>query len=208
MKKLICAEDVETLHNEGKQTIFITQQTIITPSAKDLADDYQMKFEIKCAETDNISSDLTNISKEYLVTFLKKLLNQPELISGIKELSFEYEKHTSGLKIVRGSTITCSPVNKLNQKVCYQEIISETDSPFSAGILTIDASQFYEEGPSEAINYLIEGELQVTIDHTTYNVYPGDTVFIPQHTSICWSASNKVTILSVKSKDGEKNKSC
>lgn len=201
MKKLICAEDVETLKSKGDQVILIDNDTIITPSARDLADEYHMTFKKGLSEKFNDLSDTQNITKEYLVTLLKNLLSEAGM-SGLAEAPFEYQKHASGLKIVRGSTVKLSPLRAGNEGVSYQEILLSEESHFQLGILEIDHSHFCEKDMPESVNYVVNGGLQVTIDDTTFDASQGDIIFVPKASTIKWSTPSKATILSGKLKQG------
>lgn len=200
MKKLICAEDIETLYKEGKQCLTVTKQTIITPSAKDLAEEYNIVFQMQTdpVRTTNPAAYET-ISKEGLVSLLRQLLNDAG-IDGFSDVPFAYEKHRSGLKVVKGSTVKLKPLNLDNSRVRYQELITPAESRFSCGIMEIDDGCFYDDKTLESFNYIIEGELQLTIDGTTYTATKGDTIFIPENQAISWSTPNKVTILCGKLK--------
>ncbi|MBO0446923.1 hypothetical protein JZO78_11250 [Enterococcus ureilyticus] len=199
MKKLICAKDIEKLHSKKEQVIFIDKETIITPSAKDLAEDYQMSFKMGVSENKNLLANTQKVSKEYLVTLLKKLLKEAG-ITDFTESPFEYQEHSGGLKIIRGSTVKLSPLNNENNGLRYQEILTSEENNFELGILEIENSQFYQEDRLESVNYVVNGELHVTIDGITYDAYQGDIVFAPKHSAICWSTTSKVTILSGKFK--------
>ncbi|EOL43423.1 hypothetical protein [Enterococcus caccae] len=201
MKKLICAKDIETLHSNGDQVILIDKQTIITPSAKDLADEYQMTFKNKVSENLKSLDGTQEITKEDLVNMLKKLLNEAG-ITGFEDSPFEYQKHKNGLKIIRGSTVKLSPISATNENVCYQEILTSEESNLHLGILEINNSHFCEEDTLESINHVISGELSLTIDKTTFKASKGDIIFVPRHSAIHWSTPNKVTILSGKLKQG------
>lgn len=203
MKKLICAEDVERLKSKGDQVILIDKDTIITPSAKDLADEYHMTFKKGLSEKFNGLSDTQNITKEYLVTLLKNLLSEAGM-SGLAEAEspFDYQKHASGLKIIRGSTVKLSPLKAGNKGVSYQEILLSETSHIQLGILEIDHSHFCEEDMLESVNYVVKGGLQVTIDDTTFDASQGDIIFVPKASTIKWSTPSKVTILSGKLKQG------
>lgn len=37
MKKLVCEKDIQKLVNEGKKVCYVTEDTLVTPSAKDAA---------------------------------------------------------------------------------------------------------------------------------------------------------------------------
>jgi ethanolamine utilization protein EutQ len=204
MKKLICAEDIETLQKEGKKSLLITKKTIITPSAKDLAEAYQIVFHKQTEPEEKIAwPDHETISKEGLVSLLRQLLHDAGT-NIFSEAPFTFEKHTSGLKIIHGSTVKLQPLFKENPNVCYQELITPAESQMSGGILEIEKSSFYEEKTLESINYVIEGKLQLTIDGTTYMATKGDTIFIPKNHTVRWSTPDKVTILCGKLKGVDK----
>jgi ethanolamine utilization protein EutQ len=200
MKKLICAADIEALHKEGKKCLLVTKQTIITPSAKDLAEEYQIVFQMQ-AETEGIIdlAPYESISKEGLVSLLRQLVAEAG-INQLSNLPFAYEKHTSGLKIVKGTTVKLNPVQPDNPRIRYQELITPTESRFSGGILEIEESSYYDDTGLESLSYVIDGELQLTIAGTTYTANQGDTIFIPENQAVSWSTPNKVTILCGKLK--------
>lgn len=201
MKKLICAKDIETLHSNGHQVMLIDDQTIITPSAKDLADEYHMKIKKSFCEKQNSLSNVEGISKEDLVNLLKKLLNEVGL-AGFEEFPFEYQTHTSGLKIIRGSTVKLSPISDENDRVRYQEIVTLEESNMNFGLLEIDNSSFYEKDTAESVNHVVSGELTLTIDNAVFTAAKGDIIVVPKHSTVHWSTPSKVTILCGKSKQG------
>lgn len=47
MKQLVCAKDVETLKEEGKTELYIDEDAIVTPSARDAADSLGVTFSYK-----------------------------------------------------------------------------------------------------------------------------------------------------------------
>jgi ethanolamine utilization protein EutQ len=200
MKKLICAADIEALHKEGKKSLLITKQTIITPSAKDLAEEYQLAFQMQAEPEAAINlAPYESISKEGLVSLLRQLIAEAG-INPLANLPFAYEKHTSGMKIVKGTSVKLNPVQPDNPRLRYQELITPAESHFSAGILEIEESSYYDDTMLESLNYVIAGELQLTIAGTTYTANQGDTIFIPENQAVSWSTPNKVTILCGKLK--------
>lgn len=204
MKKLICAEDIETLYKEGKQCLTVTKQTIITPSAKDLAEEYNIVFQVQTEPVRTMNpAACETISKEGLVSLLRQLLNDAR-IDSFSDVPFAYEKHSSGLKIIKGSTVKLSPLNLDDPKIRYQELITPAESRFSCGIMEIQDSCFYDDQTLESFNYIIEGELQLTIGGATFTATKGDTIFIPENQAVSWSTPNKVTMFCGKSKGGGK----
>ena len=201
MKKLICAKDIESLYGQGDYVIMTDKQTIITPAATDLAAEYQMTFKQVMPEKINSLSGTQEMTKEYLVSLLKSILNDNDL-SVYEQLPYESETHASGIKIVRGSTIKCSPINENNPRVRYQSISSSEESPLDLGLLEIDESYYAEVAMHESIQYVISGKLQVTIDETIIEANAGDIIFVPENVKVKWSTPSKVTILVGKLKSG------
>ncbi|MBO0422147.1 cupin domain-containing protein [Enterococcus plantarum] len=201
MKKLICAKDIEILHSEGTQLVLTDKQTIITPSAKDLAEEYHMTFKETKPENDHSMSDTQDITKDQFVSLLKKLLIETGM-SEFQDRPFDYQEHSSGLKIIRGSTIKLSPLNDDVENVRYREIVTAGAGHFNLGLLEIETGHFNEEDTFESVNYVVEGDLHVTIEGAVFAANKGDVIYVPQHSAIQWSTTEKVTILSGKLKSG------
>lgn len=215
MKKLICAKDVEELNKQGKKVFPIDCKTIITPSAKDAAKLYGIKFSDNpacCEETlvgsacEKISEVAANcgtgIDSNMIFNVLKTLVDQgmlKGLLENVPSLPYNYEKGPNGLKVVRGNTVkmdyfdTGIPSNK----VYYQELISKEDASMSAGFLTIEESKFDWELCYEEIDYVIEGTLTLTIDGKTYTAYPGDVLFVPSGSKVVWGSPDKAKLFYV-----------
>ena len=188
MKKLICVSNVTQAHKNG-EAIFVDQNTIITPAAKDLIETFQVPLE-ECDKqvlTDTILPN--NLNKETLLQLLKMILadeNQP----------FSCEKHSTGLKVVRGDSVEMAVFDTGNpaDKVYYQELVSKEESKISAGFLEIDHSQFDLELTYEEIDYVISGTLEITIEGKKYTAHPGDVVFVPKNSKVIWGSPDKVKL--------------
>ena len=44
MKKLVCEKDIQKLVNEGKKVCYVTEDTLVTPSAKTLQEQLALRF--------------------------------------------------------------------------------------------------------------------------------------------------------------------
>lgn len=195
MKKLICADDVTKAHEQGTQTICIdSKNTIITPSARDMADTLDLKFEEGAAKEANplnvaLPKDLT---KETLVEMLRAILAGDTA----SDKPYIYKKHSNGLKTVDGSSVKMDvfETGNPNANVHFQEIISKEESHISAGFLEIDHSNFDWELTYEEIDYVIDGTLTIAIDGTTYTATAGDVVFVPKGSKVTWGSPDKARI--------------
>ncbi|QUH19594.1 cupin domain-containing protein [Alkaliphilus sp. B6464] len=214
MKKLICAKDVEAAGNQGEKVICIDSNTIITPSAKDVAKACGIEFsteasvcesksacEAKVAET--VKNCGEGLDSEMIYNLLKTMMDKG-LLNGIldsimKPKPYEAETASNGLKVVRGSSVKFDTFDtgNPNAKVSYQELISKEESAMSAGFLTIDNSKFDWELTYEEIDYVIEGTLTVTIDGKTLTAYPGDVVYVPSGSKVIWGSPDKAKVFYV-----------
>lgn len=214
MKKLICAKDVEAAKNQGKKVIFIDSNTIITPSAQDVAKARGIAFsaeapvcqsktayEEKATEPAEVGQD--GLDSEMLYKLLQAMMDKG-LLNGILDSlmnpkPYVAESAENGLKVVRGNSVKFDVFDTGNPdaKVSYQELISKDEASMSAGLLTIDHSQFDWELTYEEIDYVIEGTLTVTIDGKTLTAYPGDVLYVPSGSKVTWGSPDKAKVFYV-----------
>lgn len=169
--------------------IDITANTIITPSAKDLAEEYGITFN---QEAVNQCCSSEAVTKDRLFAILKQILTE----TNINQPLFNAEKHSNGLKVVHGQSVKMENFDTGNPsaKVNFQELISKDESQISAGFLEIDHSSFKWELTYEEIDYVIEGTLTIEIDGQTYTAQAGDVVFVPKNSKVVWGSPNKVRL--------------
>lgn len=207
MKQLICAKDVEAVNKSGKKVFYIDSNTIITPSAKDAANVYGIKFstetqccEEKACDTPKVSGG--EIDSNMIYTLLKALMDQgmlKGLLDNIQNLPYTAEKDQGGLKLIRGNTVKMDVFDTGNpdNKVFYQEIVSKDEASMSAGFLTIEKSSFEWELCYEELDYVIEGTLTVTINGKTFTAYPGDILYVPSGSKVVWGSPDKMKLFYV-----------
>lgn len=193
MKELICAKDVEAYQALGNSTISINCNTIITPSARDLAESYKMTFLEGEAEQKSSTKEscIEEVSQEQLLDFLRKLIANGSLANFLPP--YQMKKHGSGLKLVKGPSVKMDVFDTGNPKatVYFQELVSKEESKISAGFLTIDHSSFEWELTYEEIDYIIDGTVTVTIDGETFTAEAGDVLFVPKNSKVVWGSPNK-----------------
>jgi ethanolamine utilization protein EutQ len=196
MKQLICAKDVETLNAEGKKVFYVESGSIITPSAKDVADAFGITFCEKAEELPQVPAAFAgmDIDSEKIYMVLKTLMEKGLLNDLLKP--YESESHGNGLKVVRGNTVKMDvfDTGDPSVKAYYQELVSKEESHISAGFLTIENSKFVWELTYEEIDYVIEGTLTVTIDGKTYTAKAGDVLFVPSGSKVTWGSPDKARV--------------
>lgn len=213
MKKLISVKDVELALGEGKSVIYVDNNTLITPAARDVAAEMGLIFtpqpprehpfpESPKAMTSEKSQAL-GMDGEMLFQLLKQILNKGTLNSILESLKqpkpYEAETAGNGAKVVRGNSVRYDVFDTGNPqaKVTYQELISKEESSMSAGFLTIDQSQFDWTLSYQEVDYVIEGTLTVTIDGKTLTAYPGDVVFVPAGSKVTWGSPDRAKVFYV-----------
>ena len=198
MKKLVCARDIEECGKQGKSEYCVDSDTIITPSAKDAAEAYGIRFtdsisqpEAVCA---NAFAGMDKMDAAGLCQLLKTILEQGGLQTPSKP--YEEEHHGNGLKVVRGRTVKMDVFDTGNPDATayFQELVSKDESHISAGFLIIENSKFDWELTYEEIDYVIEGTLTITIDGKTYTAHAGDVLFVPANSKVVWGSPDRARV--------------
>lgn len=188
------------MKSKGENVLYIDKNTIITPSAKDVARACGIEFSLESPSCKPIQDsceqglDSELIYKTFKVLMDKGLLN--ELLDSISPKPYLAETASNGLKLVRGDSVKYDvfDTGNPNSNAFYQEVITEKESSTSAGFLTIDHSEFFTETTREETIYVIEGVLTVTIDGKTLKASPRDVLYIPLGSKITLGSSDKVKV--------------
>ena len=201
MKKLITAREVQECKDSGKSKLYVDKNTIITPAARDVASEKNISFvdgieeeaanSVKLIETNipNIMPEDKNMDMDLIYKIVKEVLAQ-SMVSDIKR-SFDSEVDPTGLKLIRGNTVQCDrfETGNPNAKVGLTDVVNTKESPnMGAGFLTIEKSSFDWELCYEEFEYIVEGNLDITINGKTYHGKAGDVFFIPKDSKITWSS--------------------
>lgn len=209
MKKLISAEDVEYANSKNEKTIYISNNTIVTLLAEELAKSYNIEISLKekpsiiedSSEKSNLFNGEFDMDKMYQICSLMKdkgILN--ELLELLSPKPYIEEGEAGGLRIIRGDSVKYQTYDtgNANDKVFYQEIASKDDSSIRAGFLTIEHSKFERKSKCMEVGYIIEGKLSVEINGNNFVVYPGDIFYIPSNSKIIWNSKEKTKLFYIK----------
>ncbi|SFA99298.1 cupin domain-containing protein [Clostridium frigidicarnis] len=207
MRKLICAKDVEALILKKEKVFYVDGSEIITPAAQDFAKNNEIVFttEAPAPKKQHLgvkkSPGIDGMDSEMILNLFRTMMDKgllQEILECLKpkNLLFEAECDTSGLKVVRGSTVKMDAFDtgNPNARVYFQELVSKEESKMSAGFLIIENSKFDWELTYEEIDYVIEGTLTVEINGKTYTAYPGDVLFVPSGSKVVWGSPDKARI--------------
>jgi ethanolamine utilization protein EutQ len=210
LKKLITVKDIENCALAGERQLYIDSNTIITPAAKDAAREKNIQFtdcpkctpaaqvdenKAQCSLEDKVVEKLSggnsSIDMDLIYKVVKEVLAQS--LGGLVQKSFLEERDVSGLKLVRGNTVECDKFETGNPtaKVGLKDIVNTKESPnMGAGFMTIEKSSFDWELCYEEFDYIVEGELDITINGKRYKGKAGDVFFIPKNSKITWSTES------------------
>ena len=202
MKKLIDLTVVNAMKEEGKTMIYIDENTLLTPSARDAIEENQITIQEVhalqtpettisascCTENVPETKNKNEVSADLIFQVLSRL-QENGMLKGILDScqtpcqSYQAEYDPAGFKLIRGNTIHTeileTGIQEQNGKVNYQQIIGNEDgSAISAGVITIDNVNFGWETECQEIYYIVSGCITVTIDGTVYEALPGDVFFI------------------------------
>lgn len=198
MKKLICAAHIEALKREGKTVCVIEPDTLVTPAARDAAEELGISFSNAAqpqpaAEPQQCSEGLDS---EQIYRVLKALMEKGLLGDLLQQKPYQAQTHKNGLKVVRGNTVKMDvfDTGNPNATAYYQELVSKDESHISAGFLVIENSEFEWELTYEEIDYVIEGTLTVTIDGIKYTAHAGDVLFVPSGSKVIWGSPDKARV--------------
>ncbi|MDR2457351.1 MAG: cupin domain-containing protein [Clostridiales Family XIII bacterium] len=210
MKKVICVEKIDEILRKGEQTLSLDKDIIITPSARDYANEKGIKVLEKAIESlssgnsdgcrtgqiDNelIYEALNAMSKNGSLNDVANILSSIAPSIANKTIPYISEEDSSGLKIIKGNSINYEflETDNLNNQVYYQEVIcSKNSKVFNAGFLTVDNCSFPWEINCDEMYYVILGPLNITVDGKTYTANTGDVVNLPVGKVVQFSTEGK-----------------
>lgn len=107
----------------------------------------------------------------------------------------------SGVKVVRGESVQLDrfPDAGAGKNVMLKDVVTARDrSPMGAGFMAWSAADSFPWTLTyDEIDYVLEGELHVTIDGDVVKAKAGDVVFIPKGSQIIFGTPSRVRIFYV-----------
>ena len=212
MKKLITTEEVR----QSKKTcnvIYIDSNTLIMPGAKDLAselgieikyckakENVEEKVEVKKESQDISSNNIERMVKEKLqgTTVSEDIVSQivKEVVKALASANtappqIVKECDPSGLRLVRGETVVMERFDTgvATDKIGIREALNIKECPnLATGFMEFDHSSFDWTLGYDELDYIVEGNMDITVNGKTYHGHAGDVFFIPMNTSITFGS--------------------
>lgn len=206
MKKLICAKAVEAADKQGQKVICVDENTLITPSARDVAATLGIEFKTgTCEEVTNCCETKTTcqsqsgeVDRDVIYNAVKALLDKGLLGSLLSKLGEDVpyvSEGDSNLKLVRGNTAKWEVLDTGNpaDKVFYNELINKDDgSSMNAGFITIEKCEFPWECACQELYYVVEGTLTIESNGKVYTGHAGDCFFFKNGAKLKFGSPDKV----------------
>lgn len=201
MKKLISLNDIKDAVSSGKNKIYTDEDTIITPSARDDAREKGIEIirgiEPGQATLDSVDGIVKNacsrvssgkgaIDIDLIYRIVEQILNESgSCVSG----GPRKEKDPNGFMLVHGDSVVCEKFNAGGAKadVCLKDIVNSKESPhMGAGFMEIKNSELRWVLKYEEFEYIVDGEIGITLNGRTYKGKKGDVFYIPRDSEIIW----------------------
>jgi ethanolamine utilization protein EutQ len=208
MKKLITAEEVRKSKKDSN-VIYIDSNTLITPGAKDVASELGVeirysKAKEKAEEKTEVKKESQDISSSNIERMVKEKLQGATVPDGlvsqiVKEVmkavtaadtappQIVKECDPSGIRLVRGGSVTMERFETSNaaDKIGIREVLNIKECPnLATGFMEFDHSSLDWTLGYDELDYIVEGNMDITVNGKTYHGHAGDVFFIPMNTSI------------------------
>ncbi len=208
MKKLISAEDVRQ-SKKNNNVIYIDSNTLITPGAKDVASELGVeirycKAKEKADEKAEVKKEIQDISSSNIERMVKERLQGATVPDGlvsqiVKEVmkavtasnpappQIVKECDPSGIRLVRGGSVTMERFETADttDKIGIREVLNIKECPnLATGFMEFDHSSLDWTLGYDELDYIVEGNMDITVNGKTYHGHAGDVFFIPMNTSI------------------------
>ncbi|MEL7566066.1 MAG: cupin domain-containing protein [Dehalobacterium sp.] len=206
MKTLISVNEIKSFASAGKKVLYIEPGTIVTPAARDAANDLKISLkegpapkepEVCCVpvkEGETVSSEpaVSSVSPEMISRIVMEVMAKlPQFCMAemVKEVDPE-----SGFALIKGNTVNCESFNTGNpkDKVGIKEILTIKESPnLATGFMTMEESSFDFHLKYDEIDYVVDGTLEFIVNGKKFTGHAGDVFFIPMDTKVTFSTPDK-----------------
>jgi ethanolamine utilization protein EutQ len=185
VKSLITINSLEDSISDGKSSIYIDKNTIITPAALDMIKEKSIRIE----RGQDILKNDEDIDPDYNLIYkiVKKMLSENNCIK---------KEDNSGI-IHINSPVNLEPTYK-NKNVYIKDILNSREtSSMCAGFMFIENTKYAMKIKNDEIEYIAEGEGEIVTKDGTNSAKKGDTVYIPKNCEISWDVKEKIKIFYV-----------
>lgn len=212
MKKLITAEEVRQ-SKKNSNVLYIDSNTLITPGAKDLASELGVEIRYcKAKEKTEEKAEANNENKNFISKNIERMVKEKlqgitvsddvvsqivkEVMKAVAEANVAppqivKECDPSGIRLVRGGSVVMDRFDTgvASDKVGIKEVLNIKECPnLATGFMEFEKSSFDWTLGYDEVDYIVEGNMDITVNGKTYHGHAGDVFFIPMNTSITFGS--------------------
>ncbi|KGK83241.1 ethanolamine utilization protein [Desulfosporosinus sp. HMP52] len=188
MGRFISAAVLRDMAKAGKH-IVLEEDSVLTPSAKDLAKELGITISkgreeitshnIKAVSVSSGTAKVENQNED-----LKKAVQK--ILGEVLKPACENPKATH----VKGETVVIQPFLEAppGQKVGLVDVIDSRVGNLASGFMTFDHSQLPWFLNYDEVDYVIEGEFVLEVAGQVFRAKPGDVVYIPKGSQVVFSS--------------------
>ena len=182
MKTLVTAATVEDFIKSKQGKAFsIPENSIITPSARDMANEQGISFVIGIEPPQETPGCPTEL--------IAKIVGEVMLSLGLTSPQLNHQEvDVSGVTVVRGNRVRLANMEtqSASNRIKYAELI-KTEA-MTAGLMTIEEDSLTRTAQGNETIHILEGALDIAIDNRRYQGNPGDLFYIPKKATVVLSS--------------------
>lgn len=179
MKKVLCADEIESAYTNNRTDIEVDKNTIITPLARDLIEEYELNLKI-IERKKTIDTSSNNISEELILSILKKILN------GSLDDKYVMKLDSNGLKVIDGNSIHFKEIPNCKDggfgQYCSISYGDSNNSEF--GLAKLNNTELSSIAKNDTYLYVSKGSFEISIDEDSCISKEGDIIFIPKNANV------------------------
>ncbi|HWR45757.1 cupin domain-containing protein [Sporomusa sp.] len=198
MKKLISATTLRQMAETGKRVV-IPPQSVLTPSAQDLAKELGIQIvrgNSKELQGESSRQDITSNSDAKpadtagaLETEVRKVLSE------LLKPACTNPKVTQ----VKGASVVLQPFDQAppGQNIKLIDVITAREANLAAGFMAFDCSELPWNLTYDEVDYVVEGTFTVETGGKVYTCVAGDVLYIPKDTRVVFGSPNQAKVFYV-----------
>lgn len=209
MKRLVTAVDLRRMIEHGEKTLVVSADSIISPSAQDLAKELSLEI---CRQG-SISHVMQHPQAVQSSLAPKALLadnesqkasakGEAEIRGLIIKVLAEYLKPACAepkVTQVKGQEVMIPAFDQApsGQKIGMIDVITSREGNLGAGFMTYDHSKLPWHLTYDEVDYVIEGEFHLEVNHQHLKGGPGDVIYIPKGSHVVFSSPSYAKVFYV-----------
>lgn len=216
MRRLITAVDLRALLADGQKTLVIPPDSILSPSAKDLAKELRLELcregsvthvmqlpELVMASSrpaDNrVESEIKAKADAKAITSESSETEIKELVCKVLTECLKPACANPKVTYVKGKEVVISQFDQAppGQKVGMVDVVTSREGNLGAGFMTYERSWLPWHLTYDEVEYVLEGEFHLEVNNKLIKAGPGDVIYIPKDSQVVFSSPSYAKVFYV-----------